>query len=97
MRPVSLIEAESVIIGTKFEYRAPKGWEDESGLNWVYPDSRVDPSDIPVLEAMEGKKLVVHIEAVRWPNMVDSDCWVLTDHGLSVFSWFHAFPENYGL
>ena len=97
MRPVSLTEAESVIIGTRFEYRASEGWEDESCLNWVYPDSRVESSDIPVLEAMEGKKLVVHMEVTRWPNLVDRDCWVLTEHGLSVFNWFHSFPENYGM
>lgn len=97
MKPISLTEAESVIIGTRFEYKAPGDWEDECGLNWTYLDRNVAPAEIPALEEMERKKLVCHMVAKEWPDLVNEDCWVLTEHGLSIFSWFHSFSENIGM
>lgn len=96
MKPVGLAENESVIIGAKFEYFAPGPYEEESGMNWRYPDSKVEEDDLPVLRSLAERHLVCHRMARDW-NFIDKDCWTLTEHGLAIFNWFHSFPENCGV
>ena len=97
MKPVSLTEAESVVIGTKFEYFPPREGDDEYPSNWRYVDKMVANEDLPILEALNKKRLVWHIGHGELPVLADEACWVLTDEGLGIFNWFHSFPENYGI
>ncbi len=97
MKPISLTEQESIVIGTKFGYVPPDDWQEENSNNWSYYDDKLDEKDIPVLEALREKKLVKHMAYADWPFLVDKDCWTLTDEGIGIFNWFHCFPENYGL
>ncbi len=97
MKPISLTEQESIVIGTKFGYVPPADWQGEYSTNWRYYDDKLDEKDVPVLEALREKKLVTHMAYADWPLLVDKDCWALTDEGVGIFNWFHCFPENYGL
>lgn len=97
MKPISLTEQESIVIGTKFGYVPPADWQGEYSTNWRYYDEKLDEKDVPVLEALREKKLVKHMAYADWPILVDKDCWTLTDEGIGIFNWFHCFPENYGL
>ena len=97
MKPVNLTETESAVIGTKFGYVPPKAWDEDSGICWRYLDRDVSKEDALVLEALQEKRLVCHMEAKRWSALVDEDCWVLTEAGMGIHGWFHSFPENYGL
>lgn len=96
MKPVSLTESESVVIGTKFEYITPDTWSDNYSFDWQYPVSRLKEGDLPILKSLERKRLVIFVKHADWPLVVGEDCWVLTDSGLAVNEWFHSFPENYG-
>lgn len=97
MKPISLTEAESVVIGVKFNYFPPEDWQDEYSSNWRYLDRELIEEDVPVLESLKEKRLAYHMNVADWPFLVKEDCWVLTDDGLAIFNWFHSFPENFGL
>lgn len=97
VKAFDLSRDEFIFVGTRFEYSAPKPWEDESGCCWTLPDEAASDEDVNVLKVLQEKRLVFHMDHLRWPVMVDKDCWVLTEHGLHVMNWFHSFPENYGL
>lgn len=96
MKPVSLTESESVVIGTKFEYVEPEAWSDIYSSDWQYPVSKVEEGDLPILKSLEEKHLVAYMCRKDWPSLVDEDCWVFTDNGRRIYEWFHSFPENYG-
>lgn len=96
MKPVSLTESESVVIGTRFEYVAPEDWSDVYSFNWQYPVSKVKEGDLPILKSLEEKHLVAYMCRKDWSSLVDEDCWVFTDNGHRIYEWFHSFPENYG-
>lgn len=97
MKPLSLSEAEITLLGTRFSYVPPAYWEEEYSTNWRYYDDVLNEKDVPVLEALQEKKLVAHIAHADYSGLVDKDCWVLTEEGVGIFNWFHCFPENYGL
>ena len=96
MKPVSLTESESVVIGTRFEYVEPEDWSDVYSSNWQYPVSRCKESDLSILKSLEKKRLVAFVKHKERSSIVDEDSWVLTDNGRAVSEWFHSFPENYG-
>ena len=97
MKPVSLTEQESIVIGTRFHYFPPEDWQGEYSSNWRYLDKDLQEKDVPVLKTLKEKRLVNHMNVSDWPILVNEDSWVLTDDGLGIFNWFHSFPENFGL
>ena len=85
MKPISLTETESLVIGVKFNYFPPEDWQDEYASNWRYLDSEMVEEDVPVLESLKEKRLATHMNVADWPFLVKEDCWVLTDDGLAIF------------